>query len=120
MAEHNDLGKLGEEKAKHFLQKKGYNILAQNWTIGQAEIDIIAEFKDILIFVEVKTRTSDTLQAPEMAITKKKAKLLARAANAYVIKAEHEGEVRFDVISIVINGNKLDHFEDAFYPNWGW
>lgn len=120
MAEHNDLGKLGEEKAKQHLLEKDYTIIAQNWTIGQAEIDIIAEKDGILIFVEVKTRTSDTLQAPEMAITQKKAKILARAANAYVIKAAHEGEVRFDVISIVITGNKLTHFEDAFYPNWGW
>ena len=58
MAEHNDLGKFGEELAVEFLQKNGYTILETNWTFQKAEIDILAQKDTILAVVEVKTRSS--------------------------------------------------------------
>ena len=58
MAEHNELGKLGEELAVSYLQKNGYIIMDTNWTFQKAEIDIIAKKENTLAIVEVKTRSS--------------------------------------------------------------
>ena len=52
MAQHNELGQLGEQLAANFLQANGYNILARNWRVNRVEIDILAELNDTLIFVE--------------------------------------------------------------------
>ena len=65
MGRHNELGKEGEEKAVAFLQEKGYVILEKNYRSGRAEVDIIAGFKDIIVFVEVKTRSSYVFGYPE-------------------------------------------------------
>ena len=56
MAEHNDLGKLGEELAVDFFKKNGYEILETNWTFQKAEVDIIALKNNVLAVIEVKTR----------------------------------------------------------------
>ena len=56
MAEHNELGKLGEELAVDFLIEKGYEILETNWRFQKAEVDIIAQKENILAVVEVKTK----------------------------------------------------------------
>ena len=58
MAEHNDLGKLGEELAVDFLEKNGYEIIETNWTFQKAEVDIIAKKDAILAVIEVKTPSS--------------------------------------------------------------
>ncbi len=118
MAEHNDLGKKGEEIALQHLKKKQYTILETNWRYGKDEIDIIAKQNQELVIVEVKTRSSTYLAEPEFAVTKKKQGFLIRAANAYIEKKDLTIECRFDIISIVIYTNKtqLEHIEDAFYP----
>ena len=119
MAQHNELGQLGEQLAANFLQANGYTILARNWRVNRVEIDIIAELNDTLIFVEVKTRSSDFFGAPETAVTKRKKRLLAAAASAYMEQSGHDWAIRFDIISIVMQLGetpKLEHFEDAFFP----
>lgn len=119
MAQHNELGQLGEQLAANFLQANGYTILARNWRVNRVEIDIIAELNDTLIFVEVKTRSSDFFGAPETAVTKRKKRLLAAAASAYMEQSGHDWAIRFDIISIVMQlgeAPKLEHFEDAFFP----
>jgi putative endonuclease len=65
MADHNDLGKLGEELAVDFLQQNGYEILETNWVFQKAEIDIIAQKENILAVVEVKTRSSIEFGLPQ-------------------------------------------------------
>jgi len=118
MAEHNDLGKKGEEIALQHLKKNRYSILETNWRFGKDEIDIIAKHEEMLVIVEVKTRSSNYLEEPEFAVTKKKQGFLIRAANAYIDKKDLELECRFDIISIIVYSNKsiLEHIEDAFYP----
>ena len=59
MAQHNQLGKKGEELAVQYLQEKGYTILAINWQEHKFEIDIVAQHKHEMVFVEVKTRSTD-------------------------------------------------------------
>lgn len=118
MAEHNELGKSGEQLAVDLLKQKGYTILETNWRSGKFEIDIIAQTDKQLIIAEVKTRTSNFLMEPEAAVTKDKRRMLIRAADIYVQRNNIELEVRFDIISIVIAKEqfRINHIEDAFYP----
>ena len=118
MAEHNELGKKGEEIALEFLQKKGYKILATNWTIGKVEIDIIAQDRDFLVIVEVKTRQSEYFGEPETFVDKAKQKNLIRAANGFINQRNNKLETRFDIISIILSSEEpiIAHIQDAFYP----
>jgi putative endonuclease len=117
MAEHNDLGKLGEELAVEFLQKKGYIILETNWTFQKAEVDIIAQKDNVLAVVEVKTRSSIDFGLPQDFVKPKKIQLLVKAVNEYVISNDFDVEVRFDIIAIHKEEKqfKMEHLEDAFY-----
>ena len=116
MAEHNELGKLGEELAVEFLEKDGYAILETNWTFQKAEIDIIAQKENILAIVEVKTRSSIDFGLPQEFVKPKKIQLLVKAVNEYVVSNDLDVEVRFDIIAIHKSGKKfeLEHILDAF------
>ncbi|MCJ0742177.1 YraN family protein [Pedobacter montanisoli] len=119
MAVHNQIGKKGEQLAAEFLLQKGYEILDTNWNTEKAEIDIIAYLNKIIVFVEVKTRTNLDFGLPEDFVTKAKEKLLENAAQAYLEIMEHNGEIRFDIISVVFDHSgkaTLNHIEDAFWP----
>jgi putative endonuclease len=117
MAEHNDLGKLGEELAVDFLQENGYEILETNWIFQKAEIDIIAQKENILAVVEVKTRSSIEFGLPQDFVKPKKIQLLVKAVNEYVISNDLDVEVRFDIVAIYKEGQeyKIEHIEEAFY-----
>lgn len=117
MAEHNELGKLGEEMAVAFLQKNGYTILESNWTFQKAEIDIIAKKENILAIVEVKTRSSIDFGLPQDFVKPKKIQLLVKAVNEYVVRNDLDLNVRFDIIAIhkEKNAYKTEHLIDAFY-----
>lgn len=114
------IGKQGEEAAKDFYKKHHYQIRESNWRFGHLEVDIIAEKEDILIFCEVKTRTSVRLGMPEEFVTKQKQLNLIRAANAYVGRYSIDKEVRFDIISIINKDSQLTihHIPNAFLPKW--
>ena len=118
MADHNELGQKGEDMAVKFLENKGYQVLEKNWRYKKAELDVICKKDEILIFVEVKTRTTTKYGMPEDFVSKSKRKLMFGAANAYMVKVGHEWEIRFDVISVIMNSlypPKITHFEDAFF-----
>ncbi len=117
MAQHNELGKFGEELAVEFLQKNGYIILETNWTFQKAEIDIIAQKENILAVVEVKTRSSIEFGLPQDFVKPKKIQLLVKAVNEYVISNDLDSNIRFDIIAIYKEENKykIEHLEDAFY-----
>ncbi|MBC7745331.1 MAG: YraN family protein [Flavobacterium sp.] len=119
MAQNRSFGDKGEQLAKAYLEKAGYEILDLNWTFGKAEIDIIAYINKQIIFVEVKTRSSDSFGNPEDFVMMPKQSQMAYAADEYIFLMEHQGEVRFDVISILFNKqgeHVLNHIEDAFWP----
>jgi putative endonuclease len=119
MAQHLELGRKGEQIAKTLLEDAGYEILEENWTHGKAEIDLIAYKHKVIIFAEVKARTGNGFGEPEDFVDERKQKLLIGAADEYIYLMEHEGEVRFDIISILFDkqGNyKIKHIEDAFWP----
>lgn len=121
MAQHNQLGKWGEEFAVNFLLNKGYDILERDWRIGHRDIDIIARAPEgnIIVFVEVKTRTSDVVTDPRDAVDLRKIRNIGFAANAYVKQHNVVDLLRFDIISIVGNNDAnadIAHIEDAFNP----
>ncbi|HIA35637.1 MAG TPA: YraN family protein [Flavobacteriales bacterium] len=118
MAEHNSLGIRGEKIAIKMLKEKGYEILETNWRFSKAEIDVIATISDILVIVEVKTRTNQRYGNPEEFVTVAKQKLLIKAANAFIEERNSNSETRFDVVGITIKniGHEIIHHEDAFSP----
>lgn len=116
MAKHNDLGQIGEDTAAKYLLEKGYEILDRNWIFQKKELDIVALKDEFLVVVEVKSRSTDYFEHPSDAITLRKIKFLVRATQAYVDLKEIKQEVRFDVISVIKDGDKfkIEHLEDAF------
>ncbi len=117
MAVHNELGKAGEELAVEHLTQKGYKILETNWRYARAEIDIIAKWEEILIFVEVKTRSDNYFGEPETFVTQHKMEMMTSAASVFMDEVNHDWEYRFDVISVIIRQSKnyIKHIEDAFW-----
>jgi len=116
MAQHNNLGSQGEEAAIHYLIEKGYTIREKNWRHGKYEVDIIATDTENLIFVEVKTRTSERWGNPEEAVTKAKIRRIVDSADRYTEMYDIDLPIRFDVIAVIWNGTSFDikHFDDAF------
>lgn len=116
MAQHNELGKKGEQLASNFLLKNNYKILEKNYRYLKAEVDIIAQKNEVLVAVEVKTRTSAYFGNPQDFISRKKIKLLTSAMDFYVTNNDLNVEVRFDIIAIITNKKetKIEHLKDAF------
>lgn len=120
MAIHLELGRRGESLAKTHLENAGYEILDENWTHGKAEVDLIAYKDKVIIFTEVKTRTGNSFGEPEDFVDARKQKLLVSAADEYIYLMDHQGDVRFDIISILFDKQAnytLKHIEDAFWPH---
>jgi putative endonuclease len=117
MASHNETGKEGEAEACEFLEHKGYQIIEKNWRFERAEIDILAKFQDILVVVEVKTRTSLEFGMPQDFVKPAQIKNLCKAVDAYIQLNHIDLEIRFDIIAILktAKGFKIEHLEDAFY-----
>jgi len=117
MAEHNDIGKKGEELAAEYLQEKGYCILERNWTnMGRKELDIIATKDDVIAFVEVKTRRSGSATTPLSAVNEHKQHRIVLAADSYLKANRIDFHYRFDVIGVIYNDDayRIEHIEDAF------
>ncbi len=114
-----DHGKWGESLALDYLNREGLIVRETNWRYKRAEIDIIAMEKDILVFIEVKTRAYDDFGKPELMVNKRKQILIIDAAMAYMRSVGHEWEIRFDIIAILGTPDsvkEVKHFRDAFFP----
>ncbi len=119
MAEHNELGKIGEDEAIAYLKSKGYSILYRNWRSGKFELDIIAENEEYLVVVEVKSRKEGYLLHPIDSVGKSKMRNIILAAEKYIFANDVQKETRFDVISVVVRPQgqfRIEHIEDAFLP----
>lgn len=115
------LGQWGEKLARQHLEAKQYEILEQNWRYSRAEVDLIAQLGPQLIFIEVKLRKNNDFGKPETFVNHRKQLLLAEAAAAYCETRQHDGEIRFDVVSITGHrsvGYQIRHLEDAFFPGF--
>lgn len=116
MAQHNELGIRGEQAAADFMINGGYKILKRNWRMHRHEIDIVAEDKEYIVFVEVKTRTSRQWGNPEDFIGKTKIRRIVEAADLYLQLNDIDKPARFDIISAVWDGEvfEIEHIDDAF------
>jgi putative endonuclease len=112
------VGKRGEDLAHRYLHRAGFKVIARNYKPGEdSEVDIVARLGEKLIFVEVKTRISNDVSAPERAIDEEKERRIRKAARAFATRAGIDWDkIRFDVISVILhNPPTISHFEDAFY-----
>jgi putative endonuclease len=119
MAQHNELGVSGEDRAVYFLRSKGYKIRHRNWLSGKKELDIVAEYEDTLVIIEVKTRSTITFEHPEEAITYSKIRNIIAATESYIFEFDLMMATRFDIISVIPDkdqGYIIEHIEDAFLP----
>jgi len=117
MTNHTNIGLEGEKIASEFLLKKGCQILERNYRFQKAEIDIIAKKDEVLIVVEVKTRSTKLFGNPQEFLKPKQIQRIVKATDHYVTSNKLDVEVRFDIIAIVKSGNQFDieHFENAYY-----
>lgn len=115
MARHNSTGSWGEQIASELLTSKGYAILHRNWRSGHYELDIVAMKDSRIVFVEVKTRSSDFLD-PTHAIDRKKIMRIIRSADSYINSFNIPHEYQFDIINIIGTQEEytVEHIPDAF------
>ena len=120
MAQHNDVGKSGEDIAAAFLEAKGYNILDRNYRFQRAEIDLVALRLEPaeLVFAEVKTRSRSDGPYPEEGLSDAQKKRIFKAADSYLYEKQLSTvPVRFDIIAIQMDNPEhplIHHIEDAF------
>ncbi len=116
MGKNNELGQEGESLAADYLKNNGWEIVEMNYRYRRTEIDLIARKDGFLVFFEVKSRTGTAFGMPEDSVDQKKAENVTRAAEQYIADHDWQGNIRFDIISIIKKGQtELRHFEDAFY-----
>ena len=120
MKNKNEFGKWGEDVAVEYLKKKGFTLLYRNWRAERGEIDIIARDGGYVVFVEVKTGSSEKYGPPELRLTPGKKRQLIKVASLFICQAEEKREdcegYRFDVV--VVDGHRqkyqVRHYENAF------
>lgn len=112
----NTLGREGEDIALAFFRKKGYRIVEKNFRTAFGEIDIIARDRDVLVFIEVKTRADDSFGSPFEAVDRRKREKIRKVALCFMKKLKKEVPARFDVLSIENAGDdrRIEHIKDAF------
>ncbi len=113
-------GQIAESIAAAYLSKKGFCIVAKNFRYKRFEIDLIVQKGELLVFVEVKARTNNRFGNPETFVTKKQIRAIRRAAEHYLRTCNHTKAIRFDIVSVLGNGNdpksvEIMHLEDGFY-----
>ena len=117
MAEHNELGKQGEELAASWLEERSYTIHHRNWRYRQYEIDIVAEKEKFLCFIEVKTRNYSRFAHPEDSVTKKKFKKLQKAADEYLFQNPGHPWIQYHILAVTMHRDREPEFfliEDVF------
>ena len=112
----NSLGKEGEDIATDFLRDKGFSIIRKNYRTVFGEIDIIAKDKNVIVFVEVKTRTDNAFGHPFEAVDQRKRDKIRKVALSFMKSLKKEFPARFDVMSITRDrgGTRVEHIQDAF------
>ncbi len=115
------LGDTGEKIARKFLVQQGYKIREINYRVSLGEIDIIAEENSDLVFIEVKTRSSDGFGSPAEAVTIAKQRQIIKVAEYYLSeKNNFDISLRFDVVSVLLGKDGkpiIEIIENAFEQN---
>ena len=103
--------------AAEYLVSKGYEIVIRNYRFKHSEIDLIVRKNDWLVFVEVKTRSSQTFGHPEEFVDDQKERKILEGAEQYIFENDWQGNVRYDIVAVLLKGEppEILHLEDAFY-----
>lgn len=113
-------GALAEAAAATFLMEKGYRIVERNWRNRTGEIDIIGEYKDMLVFIEVRSRSGNlTFGTPSESVNQRKINQVRSMAEQYLhFRKSYDVPIRFDVVAVILNPDKsvasIEHIEQAF------
>jgi len=114
----NARGRLGEDIAQRYLQKRGFTIVGKNYRTrsGSGEVDLIGWDGPALVFVEVKSRSSQEFGTPDQAVDKEKRERLLRAAGDYLVRSGASwDEVRFDIVNVLFDGTAVvQHLVNVF------
>lgn len=111
-----NIGRIGESIAEKYLINNGYKILERNFKSKTGEIDIIAYKSNILVFVEVKTRTNNKFGFAHEAVDYRKKKKIQNTANSYInFKKIENIQYRFDIIEVYLTTKEINHIIDAFW-----
>ena len=116
------IGIIGEEEAAKILERKGLRVIEHNWRMGHLEVDLIAESKKEIVFVEVKARTCILNgKMPEENVDEIKMRRITAAANAYIKYHKIDKQPRFDVVGLLVDKTTnavtySNHVENAFQP----
>jgi putative endonuclease len=111
------LGRRGEQLAARFLQRAGLRIIERRFRLRCGEIDLIALDRELVVFVEVKTRRGRGYGTPAESVTPTKQRKISRVALIFLSRRGwHERPCRFDVVEIVAAGKtpEIRHIPDAF------
>ena len=113
------LGRMGEDLAARYLERQGLRLLERGFRSRHGEIDIVAEDGEVLVFVEVKTRSGGAFGTPGEAVDRRKQARMARSAVSYLLsRARGERPCRFDVVEVLSTGPgreaRLNHIRNAF------
>ena len=107
-------GSDGEDLAAEYLVGKGFRIVARNYRWRKAEIDLIVQRENWLVFVEVKTRSSNAWGEPESFVNALQRRLIYSAAEEYIFRTDWQGDIQFDIVSVKLGETpEIVHFEDA-------
>jgi putative endonuclease len=111
-----ELGRRGEDLAVKLCCARGLQVVEKNYRTPFGEIDIIAKDRDVLVFIEVKSRAGDAYGAPFEAVTRRKREKIRKVAMSYMKRFRKEIPARFDVISVSMAGGapSLEYIQDAF------
>ena len=116
MVLHIQTGKRGEEIAREYLKKKGHKIREQNYRTKYAEIDLVTEHKNTLVFVEVRTKIGERFGSPEDTINKRKLWKLQKNAEAYIANVGWKKACRVDAVCVVLTPEfvlaRINHYEN--------
>ena len=114
----HELGQAGETAAAEYFVARGYEVLARGYRHGRAEVDLVLrQGTALLVFVEVKTRSSSQYGTPETFVSARKKELFRLAATHLQEELDWRGDIRFDIVALtqLSQGFRIEHFEDAFY-----
>lgn len=100
------IGKTAEDKTAAFLRKNGYKVIKRNHSCRFGEIDIIAEYKEYIVFVEVKARKADSIVTPAEAVDGYKAQRIMLTAGDYISKTYCSLQPRFDIAEVTVTEDK--------------
>ncbi len=115
MKDRQTIGKLGENKALEFLERQGFQLVTRNYRHAHGEIDLILTKAELLVFVEVKTRTSRRFGFPEEHLSRQQMSKIQATAEAFLAAHRWTKNIRFYVMAVVLSpGASVWHFKDVY------